>query len=256
MNAVAANPAAPRRLIVSGGASGIGLAVARMAVARGARVALLDRDTAALAEAVRLLGEAALALECDVSDAPAVRTAVDRAAQWLGGVDALVNSAGIDALKSLETTSDEEWARVLAVNLTGPMLVCRAALPHLRAAGGGSIVNIASGAGLRPLPNRTAYCASKAAVIMFGKSLAIETAADGIRVNAVCPGAIDTPLFRTSYENADDPERALAEIRERYALGRIAAPEEVAEAVLYLSGPGASYITGTALAVDGGRTFH
>ncbi|MGQ2998808.1 SDR family NAD(P)-dependent oxidoreductase [Variovorax sp.] len=256
MNAVAANPAAPRQLIVSGGASGIGLAVARMAAARGARVALLDRDTAALAEAVRLLGEAALALECDVSDAPAVRIAVDRAAQWLGGVDALVNSAGIDALKSLEATSDEEWARVLAVNLTGPMLVCRAALPHLRAAGGGSIVNIASGAGLRPLPNRTAYCASKAAVIMFGKSLAIETAADGIRVNAVCPGAIDTPLFRTSYENADDPERALAEIRERYALGRIAAPEEVAEAVLYLSGPGASYITGTALAVDGGRTFH
>lgn len=254
MNAVATP--APRRLIVSGGASGIGLAVARMAVARGARVALLDRDTAALADAVRLLGEAALALECDVSDAPAVRTAVDRAAQWLGGVDALVNSAGIDALKSLEATSDEEWARVLAVNLTGPMLVCRAALPHLRAAGGGSIVNIASGAGLRPLPNRTAYCASKAAVIMFGKSLAIETAADGIRVNAVCPGAIDTPLFRTSYENADDPERALAEIRERYALGRIAAPEEVAEAVLYLSGPGASYITGTALAVDGGRTFH
>lgn len=256
MNAIAANPAAPRQLIVSGGASGIGLAVARMAVARGARVALLDRDTAALAEAVRLLGEAALALECDVSDAPAVRTAVDRAAQWLGGVDALVNSAGIDALKSLEATSDEEWAHVLAVNLTGPMLVCRATLPHLRAAGGGSIVNIASGAGLRPLPNRTAYCASKAAVIMFGKSLAIETAADGIRVNAVCPGAIDTPLFRTSYENADDPERALAEIRERYALGRIAAPEEVAEAVLYLSGPGASYITGTALAVDGGRTFH
>lgn len=254
MNAVATP--APRHLIVSGGASGIGLAVARMAVARGARVALLDRDTAALAEAVRLLGEAALALECDVSDAPAVRTAVDRAAQWLGGVDALVNSAGIDALKSLETTSDEEWARVLAVNLTGPMLVCRAALPHLRAAGGGSIVNIASGAGLRPLPNRTAYCASKAAVIMFGKSLAIETAADGIRVNAVCPGAIDTPLFRSSYENVDDPERALAEIRERYALGRIAAPEEVAEAVLYLSGPGASYITGTALAVDGGRTFH
>lgn len=254
MNAVATP--VPRQLIVSGGASGIGLAVARMAVARGARVALLDRDTAALAEAVRLLGEAALALECDVSDAPAVRTAVDRAAQWLGGVDALVNSAGIDALRSLEATSDEEWARVLAVNLTGPMLVCRAALPHLRAAGGGSIVNIASGAGLRPLPNRTAYCASKAAVIMFGKSLAIETAADGIRVNAVCPGAIDTPLFRTSYENADDPERALAEIRERYALGRIAAPEEVAEAVLYLSGPGASYITGTALAVDGGRTFH
>jgi NAD(P)-dependent dehydrogenase (short-subunit alcohol dehydrogenase family) len=244
------------RFVVSGGASGIGLSVARLAVERGARVALLDRDAAGLATACAALGDSALPLVCDVADAQAVQAAVDTAARWLGGVDALVNSAGIDSLKPLEQTDDAEWARMLAVNLTGPMLLCRAAMPHLRAAGGGSIVNISSGAGLRPLPNRTAYCATKAAVIMFGKALSIEAAADGIRVNAVCPGAIDTPLFRTSYEHSDDPERTLDEIRQRYALGRVAAPEEVAEAVLYLSGPGASYITGTALAVDGGRTFH
>jgi len=242
-------------MLVSGGASGIGLAVARLAAGRGARVGLLDRDADALGAAVRLLGDAALPLLCDVTDGPAVQAAVDRAASWLGGFDAVVNSAGIDMLEPLETTGDAAWARLLEVNLTGPMRVCRAALPHLRA-GGGSIVNIASGAGLRPLAHRTAYCASKSALIMFGKALAIETAADNIRVNAVCPGAIDTPLFRTSYEQAEDPGQALGEIRQRYALGRIAAPEEVAEAVLYLSGAGASYITGTALAVDGGRTFH
>lgn len=244
------------RFVISGGASGIGLAVARLAVARGARVVLLDRDAPRLQASAEALGDAALPLVCDVTDSQAVTAAVNHAAHWLGGIDALVNSAGIDSLKPLEQTGDEEWASTLAVNLTGPMLMCRAAMPHLRAAGGGSIVNISSGAGLRPLPNRTAYCATKAAVIMFGKALSIEAAADGIRVNAVCPGAIDTPLFRTSYEDGDDPQAMLEEIRRRYALGRVATPEEVAEAVLYLSGPGASYITGTALAVDGGRTFH
>ncbi|NVM93000.1 NAD(P)-dependent dehydrogenase (short-subunit alcohol dehydrogenase family) [Variovorax sp. SG517] len=247
---------APRRFVVSGGASGIGLAVARLALARGARTVLLDHDASRLQTSAQALGDAALPLVCDVTDSQAVTAAMNHAVHWLGGLDALVNSAGVDSLKPLEQTGDDEWARTLAVNLTGPMLTCRAAMPHLRAAGGGSIVNISSGAGLRPLPNRTAYCATKAAVIMFGKALSIEAAPDGIRVNAVCPGAIDTPLFRSSYEHAEDPQGALEEIRQRYALGRVAAPEEVAEAVLYLSGPGASYITGTALAVDGGRTFH
>lgn len=247
-----------QRFVVSGGASGIGLAVARLAQQRGARVALLDRDADALAAAVRTLSDdgEVVALTCDVADAEAVTQAIAQAAERMDGIDALVNSAGIDLLTPLEAMQDGDWARVLAVNLTGPMLLCRAALPHLRRAGGGTIVNVASGAGLSPLSNRTAYCASKAGVIMFGKVLAIEAAPDGIRVNAVCPGAIDTPLLRTSYENAPDPAAALEAIRQRYALGRIAAPEEVAEAVLYLSSAASSYVTGTALAVDGGRTFH
>lgn len=247
---------AGRRFIVTGGASGIGLAVARLAIARGASVALLDRNATLLATSVDGLGTAAHGIACDVSDSAAVRAAVDDACIWLDGLDAVVNSAGIDLFEPLERMADEDWSRVMAVNLNGPMMVCRAALPHLRAAGGGSIVNIASAAGLSPLMNRTAYCAAKAGVIMFGKALAMEAAADNIRVNAVCPGAIDTPLFRTSYEEAADPARELQSIRARYALGRIAAPEEVAEAVLYMSGLGASYITGVALAVDGGRTFH
>ncbi len=245
-----------QRFVISGGASGIGLAVARLALQRGARVALLDRDAEARAAAARSLGEDAMALDCDVADAGAVGRAVAEAAGRLGGIDALVNSAGIDLLASLDDMQEADWARVLAVNLTGPMLLCRAVLPHLRRAGGGTIVNVSSGAGLSPLPERTAYCAAKAGVIMFGKALAIEAAPDGIRVNAVCPGAIDTPLFRTSYENAPDPAAALESIRQRYALRRIARPDEVAEAVLYLSSTASSYVTGTALAVDGGRTFH
>jgi len=245
-----------QRFLVSGGASGIGLAVARLALARGARACLLDRNRAALDAACAELGEGAWPVVCDVADPAAVGVAVAQAAERLGGLDALVNSAGVDSLTPLEQLSDAEWSRTLAINLTGPMLLCRAALPHLRRAGGGSIVNVSSGAGLSPLRNRTAYCASKAGVIMFGKALAIEVAGDGIRVNAVCPGAVDTPLFRTSYEDNADPEGELARIRERYALRRVAQPEELAEAILYLSGPGASYITGTALAVDGGRTFH
>lgn len=251
-----AAPQLPTAFLVTGGASGIGLAIARLAVARGARVALLDRDAQALARARAELGPVAEAFTCDVTDAAAVNAAVERAVQWLEGLDAVVNSAGVDSLTPLERMTDAEWTRLMAVNLNGPMFVCRACLPHLKRAGGGAIVNVASGAGLSPLRHRTAYCASKAALVMFGKALAIEAADDRIRVNSVCPGAVDTPLFRTSYEDAPDPQSELQHIRERYAMKRVADPSEIAEAVLFLASPAASYITGTALAVDGGRTFH
>jgi NAD(P)-dependent dehydrogenase (short-subunit alcohol dehydrogenase family) len=245
-----------RAFFVTGGASGIGLAVARLALQRGAKVCVVDRDADALMRAARELGSEAQVIACDVADAARVKEAVALAAARLGRLDAVVNAAGVDHLTPLERIADEDWARTLAVNLTGPMLVCRAAVPHLRRAGGGTIVNIASAAGLVPLPGRSAYCASKAGVIMFGKALAMELAADGIRVNAVCPGAVDTPLFRTSYEDADDASGALEAIRQRYALRRVAQPEELAEAVLYLSSSASSYVTGTAHAVDGGRSYH
>ena len=149
-----------------------------------------------------------------------------------------------------------EWNRVLAVNLTGPMLVMQAAYPFLKAAGGGTIVNVSSAAGLSPLQNRTAYCASKAALQMAGKALAIEGAAFNIRVNTVCPGAVETVLFRSSIDAAADPDAAYEAVRARYALRRIAEPEEIAAAILWLTSAESSYVTGTALAVDGGRTFH
>ena len=140
------------------------------------------------------------------------------------------------------------------------MLVARAAYPHLKAAGGGTIVNVSSAAGLSPLEHRVAYCASKAGLQMASKALAMEAAAFNIRVNVVCPGAVETDLFRSSFASAFDgaaDENAIREaVRSRYALHRIAEPEEIAAAIAWLSGAESSYVTGVALAVDGGRTFH
>jgi NAD(P)-dependent dehydrogenase (short-subunit alcohol dehydrogenase family) len=149
-----------------------------------------------------------------------------------------------------------DWNRIIAVNLTGPMLVAQAAYPHLRTAGGGTIVNVSSGAGLSPLKHRTAYCASKAGLQMAAKALAMEAAEFGIRVNTICPGAVETELFRTSIDTAPDPVAAYEAVRARYALQRVASPEEIAAAILWLTSAESSYVTGTAIAVDGGRTFH
>ena len=245
-----------KRFLICGGASGIGLSVARLAIAQGGRVYLIDYNEVALAREVQALGSNAQGSACDISKAQEVHSAIAKAGEWLGGLDAVVNCAGVDALAPLKDLDLDLWNLTLAVNLTGTMLVCQAALPLLEAAGGGTIVNVSSAAGLRPLPNRTAYCAAKAAVVMFGKALSMEVAKDNIRVNTVCPGAVDTPLFRSSYEGDENPEQSLQAIRERYALERIASPEELAESVMFLSSPASSYITGTTLAVDGGRSFH
>lgn len=244
-----------RRVLITGAASGIGRATADLFVREGAGVALIDRDAPAL-EAARAGCGAAAALPADVADGEAVERVVAQAARSLGGLDGVVNCAGIDLVAPLSETGPADWARVLAVNLTGPYLVCRAALPRLEAAGGGTIVNVASGAALRPLGDRSAYCASKAGLVMFGKALAIEVAAAGIRVNAVCPGIVDTPMFRASFEAAADPAAALEAIKDRYAIRRVAEPVEIARAVLFLTSTESSYVTGAALAVDGGRTFH
>ena len=246
-----------RRILVTGSASGIGQAIARLFVEEGARVGLVDRNESLLADAAFALGDAATSAAVDVSDEASVKRAVDEIAKSLGGLDGVVNSAGIDLLKPFGETEFSEWSAVMAVNLNGPFHVCRAALPHLRAAGpGGTIVNIASGAGLRPLEYRTAYCASKAGLVMFTKALSMDLSADGIRANVICPGIIQTPLFRTSFENAPDPEAELARIIDRYVIKRVGTPEDIASAALFLSSPESSYVTGSAVAVDGGRTFH
>jgi NAD(P)-dependent dehydrogenase (short-subunit alcohol dehydrogenase family) len=240
-------------VLVTGAASGIGLAVARMFQQEGASVAMLDRDEVGLTKA-RVVG--AVPLTCDVADEPQVRRAVAQAATALGGLDGIVNSAGIDLMRPFEEMTTAEWARVMAVDLTGPMLVCHAALPALKRAGRGTIVNIASGAALRPLEQRTAYCAAKAGLVMFGKTLAVDLAAHNIRVNAICPGIIDTPLFRSSWTDAADPQAELTRILDRYVIKRPGHPDEIAQAALYLTSDESSFVTGAALAVDGGRTFH
>jgi NAD(P)-dependent dehydrogenase (short-subunit alcohol dehydrogenase family) len=250
-----------RRILVTGAAKGIGLATLGKLSAEGARVAAVDRDAPALAALPARLGQAlGHAAAIDVADQAAVAGAVKASAAALGGLDGVVNAAGVDLHADIEAMAAADWERVLAVNLTGPFLVIQAAYPYLKAAGGGTIVNVSSAAGLSPLKNRTAYCASKAGLQMASKALAIEAAAFGIRVNTVCPGAVETELFRSSFASAfpsAPDEKAIRDaVRARYSLNRIAEPEEIAAAIVWLSGPESSYVTGVALAVDGGRTFH
>ncbi len=246
---------AGRRLFVTGAAAGIGRACVERFLAEGARVACFDRDAAALSRlGEELPGDSLALFTGDVTSVGEVEAALAGAAEALQGLDGLVNSAGVDLLASLTDTEDAAWRRVFSVNLDGPMHVCRAGLPHLKAAGGGTIVNISSGAGLRPLMHRTAYSASKAGLQMFSKALAIEAAEWSIRVNAVCPGAVDTGLFH-SVLDPDDPQE-LESVRARYLLHRIAQPEEIAAAVLWLTSAESSFVTGSIVAVDGGRTFH
>ena len=246
---------------MTGAASGIGLAIAGLFLREGARVMAIDRDAAALERAAggfAQLGDAAKAatMAVDVTVEAEVRAAADLAGARLGGLDGVVNAAGIDLQRPFAEMSLSEWNKVLAVNMTGPALVCLAALPALRAAGSGTIVNIASGAALRPLENRTAYCASKAGLVMFTKTLAVDLAPCNIRANAICPGVIDTPMFRASYESAADPEAEFAKIMERFTIKRVGTPDDIAYAALYLTSSESAYVTGSALVVDGGRAFH
>jgi NAD(P)-dependent dehydrogenase (short-subunit alcohol dehydrogenase family) len=235
--------------IITGAGRGIGLAAAQRFLAEGWRVALLDIDDALLDEAMaRIAAPAAtLAMPCDVADAVAVRTAVQRAAAHFGRLDALVNNAGVAVFKPILETTPEEWSRVLAVNLTGPFLATQAAAPLMAESGGGAVVNITSISGLRASTLRVAYGTSKAALAHLTKQQAVELAALGIRVNAVAPGPVDTAMAKAVHT---------PEIRRDYhdtiPLNRYGREEELAEAIFFLCSDRASYLTGQVIAVDGG----
>lgn len=244
-----------RRVLITGGGSGIGLETARLFVAEGARVGLLDRDEAALARTTAEMGHGAAATAADVTDEAAVGEAVARLAEALGGLDGVVNSAGISLWRPFLDTTFEDWRRIQAVNVDGPFLVCRAALPLLRQAGGGTIVNLASGAGLRPLPNLGAYSVSKAALIMLTRSLALDFAAENIRVNAVAPGPIHTPMIERTLSRAPDREVKMREFIARVGMRRLGRADEIARAILFFSCDESSFTTGTVLEADGGRVY-
>jgi NAD(P)-dependent dehydrogenase (short-subunit alcohol dehydrogenase family) len=225
-----------RRAIVTGGSSGIGAAICRVFASKGAHVALLDR---------RVDG-APLTYECDVGDAAAVDAAVAAACEELGGVDILMNNAGMGMNKSLHTYTDREWDLVVRVNLTGAFNCMRAVVPRMLEGGGGSIVNNASLNALRPLSGEAPYSA-KAGVVNLTMTAALEYAPT-IRVNCVSPGLIDTPL--TSLVSGDETWRAAAE--DATPLARIGDADEVAEVVAFLCSDAASYITGQNIVIDGG----
>jgi len=235
--------------IITGASSGVGLAVARKIHARGGSVALLTRRGDLLTEIVDGLEDRAYAFPVDVSDPVAVSAAVRAAFAALGDVTLVVNSAGVVEIAELSDITDDVWARTLGVNLSGTFYVAREAAPRMST---GSIVNLGSELSTVGMGLFVHYCASKAGVIGLTKALAAELAPRGIRVNAVCPGPIDTPMLRTEFEWFGDPEATIAGAIDRIPLKRFASADEVADAVLYLHAAG--YATGSCLALDGGTT--
>jgi 2-keto-3-deoxy-L-fuconate dehydrogenase len=233
-----------KRALVTGAGSGIGEAVARRLHEEGAEVVLTNLHAAPVEAIAAELGERASAVPLDVRDEDTVREVVR-------DVDVLANVAGIGSTTAAPDTPLEVWDDVLDVNARGTFLCCKHAIPAMAARGGGAIVNMGSVAGLVGLRNRAAYCASKGAVIALTRALAIDHVADGVRVNAVCPGTVDSPWVRRL---VDDVGESLDALRARQPMGRLGTPDEIAAAVLYLASDDAAFVTGTAFVIDGGLT--
>jgi 2-keto-3-deoxy-L-fuconate dehydrogenase len=233
-----------KRALVTGAGSGIGEAVARGLHAEGADVLLADVRAEPVEAIATELGERATPVTLDVRDEQAVRRVT-------GELDVLANVAGIGSTTTAPETALDTWEDVFAVNARGTFLCCKHAIPAMVARGGGSIVNMGSVAGLVGLRNRAAYCASKGAVIALTRALAIDHVADGVRVNAVCPGTVDSPWVRRL---VDDAGESLDVLRARQPMGRLGAPDEIAAAVLYLASDDAAFVTGTSFVIDGGLT--
>jgi 2-keto-3-deoxy-L-fuconate dehydrogenase len=233
--------------VVTGGASGIGAATAALLRARGAAVAALDRAPEGTPDGV-------VAVPCDVTDAAGVDAAVAAVVDRLGGVDVVVNNAGVGAVGDVAANDDAEWARVLDVNVTGIARVTRAALPHLRRSAAPAVVNTCSAVAFVGVRQRALYSASKGAVLALTLAMAADHAAEGIRVNAVAPGTADTPWVARLLEQAEDPAAAAAALRARQPLGRLVTADEVAAAIALLASPAAASTTGAVLRVDGGMT--
>ncbi|WP_378742072.1 SDR family NAD(P)-dependent oxidoreductase [Nocardia brasiliensis] len=229
--------------VVTGGASGIGKAVAETLAAAGAQVAVLDLNPD---------GIAGVALRCDVADDESVRRAVADVVETFGRIDILVNNAGIGAQGTIADNTDDEWRRLFEVNVFGTVRVSRAALPHLRRSPAAAIVNICSIAATTGLPDRAAYSASKGAILSLTRAMAADHVGEGIRVNCVNPGTVDTPWVQRLLASSADPAAEIAALRARQPHGRLVTAEEVASAVAYLAGPAAASITATMLEVDGG----
>ncbi|MEV7630318.1 SDR family oxidoreductase [Actinoplanes sp. NPDC089786] len=236
------------RALVTGGASGIGLAIAIAFTAEGARVVVLDRAKDRPSGLPETIGF----VSADVTDDAGVRAAVSAAAGQLGGLDLLVNNAGIGAQGSVADATDDEWHSVLDVNVVGTARVSRAAWPFLRASPHAAVVNTSSIASTAGLPQRAVYSASKGAVSALTRAMAADGMADGIRVNAVNPGTADTPWVGRLLDAADDPAAERAALEARQPHGRLVSAEEVAHAAVYLASPGAGSTTGAEIAVDGG----
>ena len=243
-----------RTAIVTGAAHGIGLATARLMVSAGVNVVLADIDTAAVAAAAESIGatERAIAVTADVAQAESVTSLVEETKRRFGRIDILFANAAIQLSRPVMETTEADWDRIQDVNLKGVYLCCRAVLPVMLQQRAGSIVISASGHAVATYRGFSAYAAAKGAVVAFMRGLALDCADQGIRANCVIPGATDTRLIRQYFESTPDPEEARRKLLDSIPMKRLATPEDVARAVLFLASDDSSYVTGTCLAVDGG----
>lgn len=240
-----------RVAVVTGAGSGIGRATVLAFVSEGTRVVAADIDRAGLAETAALAEKPIFVVETDVSDEASVQALFEQCDAELGAPTLLANIAGIGSTTNAVDTDLDVWERVFAVNTRGTFLCCKQAIPRMKTAGGGAIVNMASIAGMVGLRNRAAYCSSKGAVIALTRALALDHVSDGIRVNCICPGTVDSPWVRRLLDDVGEPLETLVA---RQPLGRLGTPEEIAAAVLYVASDAAAFMTGSALVIDGGLT--
>jgi len=241
--------------VITGGGSGIGQATALCFAAEGAKVVVADINPGAASETSRLIeknGAAALAVTVDVTQAASVQKMLHKAVEIFGRIDVLVNNAGLGFAATVEETDEADWDRLMAVNLKGVFLGCKYVVPIMRRQGSGVIVNTASVLALVGVQDRAAYCASKGGVAALTRAVALDHVRDGIRVNCVAPGSVETPYWTDIFAKSNDVAALRKNLEQRHPMERLARPEEIAKAILYLASDESSFCTGSTLVVDGG----
>jgi len=241
--------------VITGGGSGIGQATALCFAAEGAKVVVADINPNAASETSRLIeknGAAALAVTVDVTQAASVQKMLHKAVEIFGRIDVLVNNAGLGFAATVEETDEADWDRLMAVNLKGVFLGCKYVVPIMRRQGGGVIVNTASVLALVGVQDRAAYCATKGGVAALTRAVALDHVRDGIRVNCVAPGSVETPYWTDIFAKSNDVAALRKNLEQRHPMERLARPEEIAKAVLFLASDESSFCTGSTLVVDGG----
>jgi NAD(P)-dependent dehydrogenase (short-subunit alcohol dehydrogenase family) len=244
-----------RVALITGGASGIGRATALLFARQGAAISVVDIDGSgahAVSQMLEDRGGRAISVSCDASRAADCQRAVQQTLERLGGLDILVNNAGIIRRATVMETSEADWDRLMATNVKSVFLLSKYAIPEMVRSGGGVIINTASGWGLVGGRRAAAYCASKGAVVLLTKAMALDHGDQGIRVNCICPGDTDTPMLRAEAKQLGESDEEFLALASDRPLGRVGSPEDIAQAALYLASDGSSFVTGTALVVDGG----